>query len=90
MYINGLLEILNECTGVFVLDERAGFRPAGLARFARSKGGHLCDDPKEGKLATVALIERLVTDAGFKVARRRQDYTILASSAPRPAGSAAA
>jgi cyclic dehypoxanthinyl futalosine synthase len=39
---------------------------------------------------TIEEIERLVTDAGFKVARRRQDYTILASSAPRPAGSAAA
>ncbi|HEY6830462.1 MAG TPA: dehypoxanthine futalosine cyclase, partial [Gemmatimonadaceae bacterium] len=27
-------------------------------------------------------IERLITDAGFKVARRRQDYSILAESAP--------
>jgi cyclic dehypoxanthinyl futalosine synthase len=39
---------------------------------------------------TIEEIERLVTDAGFKVARRRQDYTILAPSAPRPADSAAA
>ncbi len=62
MYINGLLEILNENTGVYVLDERAGFRPAGLAAFARSNGGHLADDPAEGKVATIALIERLVTE----------------------------
>jgi hypothetical protein len=62
MYINGLLEILNESTGVYVLDERAGFRPAGLAKFAKSKGGHLSDNPAEGKVATIALIERLVTE----------------------------
>jgi hypothetical protein len=62
MYINGLLEILNEHTGVYILDERAGFRPAGIGKFARSKGGHLSDDPKEGKIATIALIERLVTE----------------------------
>jgi len=38
---------------------------------------------------TTEEIERLVQDAGFKVARRRQDYTILAPSGER-AGSAAA
>jgi hypothetical protein len=62
MYINGLLEILNESTGVYILDERAGFRSAGLAKFAKSKGGHLSDNPAEGKVATIALIERLVTE----------------------------
>lgn len=30
MYINALLEILNEHNGIFIIDERAGFRPAGL------------------------------------------------------------
>src|SRR5438093_1568226 len=39
MYVNGLLEILNETTGVFILDERDHFRPAGLGRFARTPGG---------------------------------------------------
>jgi cyclic dehypoxanthinyl futalosine synthase len=39
---------------------------------------------------TTEEIERLVQDAGFKVARRRQDYTILTPSAEREAGSAAA
>ncbi|MGE5098830.1 MAG: cyclic dehypoxanthinyl futalosine synthase [Deltaproteobacteria bacterium] len=39
---------------------------------------------------TTEEIERLVQDAGFKVARRRQDYTILSPSAERAAGSAAA
>jgi hypothetical protein len=62
MYINGLLDIFNETTGVFVLDERASFRPAGLAPFARSKGGHLDDDPRNGRVATIGLVERLVTE----------------------------
>ena len=62
LYVNGLLEIFNETTGAFVLDERANFRPAGLAAFARSRGGHLEDDPGAGRLATVEAIERLVTE----------------------------
>jgi len=39
---------------------------------------------------TTEEIERLVQDAGFKVARRRQDYTLLTPSPERKAGSAAA
>jgi hypothetical protein len=62
LYINGLLEIFNESTGAFVLDERAGFRPAGLARFGRSRGGHLENDPRAGRVATIELVERLVTE----------------------------
>ncbi|HVS03536.1 MAG TPA: hypothetical protein VMT16_12255 [Thermoanaerobaculia bacterium] len=62
VYVNGLLEILNETTAAFVVDERAGFRPAGLARFARSRGGHLDDDPRGGRVVTVQQLEGLVTE----------------------------
>jgi hypothetical protein len=62
MYINGMLEILNESTGAFLLDERNHFRPAGLARFARSRGGHLEDDPNQGCVATVRQVEQFVTE----------------------------
>ncbi len=62
MYVNGLLEILNESTGAFLLDERNNFRPAGLARFARSRGGHLEDDLRKGRVATVRQIEQFVTE----------------------------
>jgi hypothetical protein len=62
MYINGLLEIFGETTSVFVLDERAGFRPAGLAGLARSCGGHLEDNPRRGRVATIRLVEQLVTE----------------------------
>ncbi len=62
MYINGLLEIFNETTCAFVVDERAGFRPAGLKRFARSRGGHLLDDPRLGRVVTIQQLEDLVTE----------------------------
>jgi hypothetical protein len=62
MYINGLLEVFNETTGAFLIDERASFRPAGLGRFARSKGGHLRDDPREGCIVTVQRLELMVSE----------------------------
>lgn len=62
MYINGLLEILNETTNAFILDDRNGYRPAGLARFAHSRGGHLDDDPHHGRVATVRQVEQFVTE----------------------------
>jgi len=62
MYVNGLLEILNEDTGVFLLDERNGYRPAGLARFARSRGGHLHNDPAGLRVVTIRQVEQFVTE----------------------------
>jgi hypothetical protein len=62
MYINGLLEVFNEQSGAFVVDERAGFRAAGLGRFARSKGGHLYDNPGEGRVLTVQRLELMVAE----------------------------
>ncbi|HXU77502.1 MAG TPA: hypothetical protein VN794_13100 [Methylomirabilota bacterium] len=62
MYINGLLEIFNESTGAFALDERNHFLPAGLGKFARSRGGHLEDNPQQGRVATVRQVEQFVTE----------------------------
>ena len=62
MYLNGLLEILNEHTGVFILDERNWFQPAGLARFARSRGGHLEDNPHRGRVVTIRQVEQFVSE----------------------------
>jgi hypothetical protein len=62
LYINGLLEVFNEHTGAFLLDERAGFRPAGVGKFARSRGGHLEDDPAKGRIATVRHVELMVAE----------------------------
>ena len=57
LYINILLSAFGEKFAYFVVDERNRFRPPGIARFARSKGGHLHDEPKEGRFATVGFIE---------------------------------
>ena len=62
MYVNGLLEILNEHTGAFILDERNNFLPAGLAQFARDHGGHLECDPHKGRVATIRQVEQFVTE----------------------------
>ena len=62
MYVNGLLEILNEHTGTFILDERNHFLPAGLAKFGRNRGGHLEYDPAKGRVATVRQVEQFVTE----------------------------
>jgi hypothetical protein len=56
-YINVLLSAFSEDFGYFLVDERNRFGPAGVAKFARSKGGHLHDDPKEGRFTTVTFLE---------------------------------
>jgi hypothetical protein len=62
MYVNGLLEVLNRQTGAFILDERNHYLPAGLGRFAKSKGGHLDDNPANGRVVTVRQVEQFVTE----------------------------
>jgi hypothetical protein len=68
--INALLELFGEDMGVFLRDERAWFRPAGVGRFARSKGGHLHDAPRDLRTATIqmtesALLESMATEHGM-------------------------
>jgi hypothetical protein len=60
MYINGLLEFLNDTMGVFVVDDRRNFRPAGLEKFAKSSGGHLVDDPNAKRTLTIERIEAIL------------------------------
>ncbi len=62
MCINGLLEIFNEHNGAFMVDERNSFRPAGVGKFARTRGGHLNSDPKAEATFTVQQLETLVTE----------------------------
>ncbi len=56
-YLNVLLAAFSEDFGYFFVDDRQRFRPAGIGRFARSKGGHLEDDPRKGLVATVSFLE---------------------------------
>ena len=61
--LNALLEMFSPAMAIFVRDERAWFRPAGLERFARSRGGHLCDDPSELRSATIQAVESALLDS---------------------------
>lgn len=60
--MNIVLILFDEDFSYFVLDDRNWFRPAGIGRFARSKGGHLTDDPKRGRIMTVSMLETLVCE----------------------------
>jgi hypothetical protein len=62
LYINGILEIFNETNNVYVVDERADFQPAGLKRYAKSRGGHLDDDVANGRVVTIQQLETFVTE----------------------------
>src|SRR5947209_2356481 len=57
LYINILFSALSEDFNYFIVDERNGFRPAGIGRFAKSKGGRLHDDPRDGRFMTVGFLE---------------------------------
>src|SRR3989440_4072034 len=57
LFINVLLAAFSEEVAYFVVDERHNFQPAGVAKFARSKGGDLHDDLAEGRAATVSLLD---------------------------------
>lgn len=57
LYINILLSAFSDGFKYFIVDERHGFRAAGIGRFARSKGGTLHDDPREGRFMTVSFLE---------------------------------
>ena len=57
LYINVVLAAFSEDMAYFILDDRNGFAPAGIGKFARSRGGHLRDDFAGGRVATVSAIE---------------------------------
>jgi hypothetical protein len=57
IYINVLLSAFSDEFRFFAVDERHRFTPAGIAPFARSRGGHLSDDPRAGRLATIDFFE---------------------------------
>jgi hypothetical protein len=70
LYINLLLSAFDEQMGLFILDERNGYAPAGIGKFGKSRGGKLHDDPKpvDHRVGTVQLIELI--NAEFMVAEQ--------------------
>jgi hypothetical protein len=62
-YINMMLMLFGDDLACFMIDERQHFQPAGVARFGRSKGGHLHDDPSKGRyILPVGYLEALLAD----------------------------
>jgi len=57
LFINVLLAAFSKEMAYFVVDERHNFQPAGVARFARSKGGYLHDNLADDRTATVSLLD---------------------------------
>lgn len=63
LYINALLEAFDATMGLFLVDERNNFQPAGIGRFGRSKGGYLEDDLGAGRGGTIQAIEMSLAEA---------------------------
>ncbi|TAK14951.1 MAG: hypothetical protein EPO35_08815 [Acidobacteria bacterium] len=57
LYLNILFGGFGDSIGMYVLDDRDNFKPAGIAAFAKSKGGHLDDNPADDLIDTVSLLE---------------------------------
>jgi hypothetical protein len=62
LYINVLLSAFDHEFAFFLVDDHRGYQPAGIAQFARSAGGHLADDPRSGRVATISFIETWVCE----------------------------
>ncbi|MBI5949870.1 MAG: hypothetical protein HY875_17170 [Chloroflexi bacterium] len=56
-YINVLLTAFNEEFGYYLVDDTSRFQPAGVKRFARSKGGHLYDSPAAGRTIPIGVLD---------------------------------
>lgn len=63
IYINALLESFEPEMGLAIVDERNAFQPAGIGSFLRSRGGHLWDDPNDGRVVTVEGLETSLVEA---------------------------
>ncbi|MBL9155765.1 MAG: hypothetical protein JNK37_25030 [Verrucomicrobiales bacterium] len=55
--LNVLFSAFDEQMALYILDERKGLRPAGIAKFAKSRGGRLHDDPADRRVLTILMLE---------------------------------
>ena len=63
VYINAMLEGFEPEMGLFMRDERNMFLPAGIGKWAKSKGGHLYDNPRDGRVVPIQGIELSLAEA---------------------------
>ena len=61
--INALLESFEPEMGLYIVDERNWFLPAGIGKFAKSRGGQLWDNLKDGRVVTIQGLEMSFAEA---------------------------
>ena len=62
MFINVLLSAFDEQMALFIVDERNFYRPAGVAKFGKSRGGTLHDDPADDRTIPLLYLESVVVE----------------------------
>ena len=62
MYINIILSAFDEANAFYLVDDRNNFLPAGIRRFAKSKGGALEDDPDAGRVFPIQGLESIILE----------------------------
>ena len=60
--INAMLSMFSEDIGFFMVDERNGYKPAGVEKFGKSKGGHLEDDLTKESFMYISAAETLIAE----------------------------
>jgi hypothetical protein len=58
--INFMFAAFGEDFSYTIVDERNNYRSAGLKNFTRSRGGHLFDDPTDGRVLTLGFFENWI------------------------------
>jgi hypothetical protein len=62
MYINVILSMFDEQMGMFIVDERNDFKPAGIKRFGRSQGGRLHDAEEDERIIPIFGLETVIVE----------------------------
>ena len=62
LYINVMLSMFSENIGFFMVDERNGYKPAGVEKFGKSKGGHLEDDLSKESFMYISAAETSIAE----------------------------
>jgi len=63
LIINALVEMFDPAMGLFIIDERNFYQPAGIGKFAKSRGGFLNDGMDSNKVATIQGMEMSLAEA---------------------------
>jgi len=80
-YINVLLEAFDPSMGLYGIDERNLFQPAGIAKFAKSRGGTLDDNLTSGHVFTIQAVEQaLVESISIEQGMLHQNIALMAQA----------